>query len=87
MARDLVIAEKQQAVLGLRVLRAMHRQGWTIPHLARVAGVPLSTVQKLVAGASRQPSVWTVWLLAQALGVSLDHLTDAHCTPHAAAAD
>ena len=69
-----VLADKQEALLGLRVFTHMHRQGLTIPRLAKAAHVPLSTVQKIVAGKGKQPSVWTIWALARALGVTMDFL-------------
>jgi len=69
-----VIAEKQEALLGLRVLTEMHRRGLSIPRLAKEAHVPLSTVQKICKGAGKQPSVWTIWSLAQALDVGMDYL-------------
>jgi transcriptional regulator with XRE-family HTH domain len=72
-----VLAEKQEALLGLRVLTRMHRLGLSIPQLARAAHLPLSAVQKICAGRSKQPSVWTIWALAQVLGVSMDFLCGA----------
>lgn len=76
-----VIAEKQEAVLGLRVFTAMHRHGWTIPKLAKAAHVPLSTVQKICKGEGKQPSLWTIWALARALGVTIDYLAGDTETP------
>ena len=69
-----VIAEKQEAMLGLRVFTEMHRMGFTIPKLAKASRVPLSTVQKICKGAGKHPSVWTIWALAHALNVSIDYL-------------
>jgi len=37
--------------------------------------LPLSVVQKLIAGEGRQTSVWTLARLADTLAVSLDYLT------------
>ena len=71
-----MLAEKQEALLGLRLLTQMHKRGLTIPGLARASHVPLSTVQKLCKGEGKQPSVWTVWALARALGVTIDFLCD-----------
>jgi transcriptional regulator with XRE-family HTH domain len=70
----LVIAEKQEALLGLRVMTHMHNAGLSIPQLAKRAHVPLSVVQKIVAGEGKRPSVWTVWALAEVLEVSMDYL-------------
>lgn len=71
----LIVQEKLPPLLGLRLLTAMTRQGLTIPKLARKADVHLSAVQKVLAGTSKQPSVWTIWRLALALNLSLDDLT------------
>ena len=68
------IADAQDALLGLRVFTQMHKRGLSIPQLAKQARVPLSTVQKICAGKSKQPSVWTIWALAQVLGGSVDAL-------------
>ena len=72
MALD--VAEKQQAFLGLRVLTLAQRRGLSIPQLAKAARLPLSTVQKIVAGDSKQPSAWTIWALAVVLETSTDFL-------------
>ena len=42
--------------------------------LAKRAEVPLRTVQRIVAGEGKQPSVWTIAALARVLGVSVDDL-------------
>lgn len=70
----MVIAEIQEALLGLRVLTQMGKRGISIPKLAQQAGLPLSTVQKIVAGKSKQPSLWTIRKLADTLDVSIDYL-------------
>src|SRR5262245_52096340 len=63
------------AVLGLRVLTMMHQRGLSIPKLARQSGVALAAVQRIVAGKSHAPSVWTLVAFANVLDVSLDYLT------------
>jgi transcriptional regulator with XRE-family HTH domain len=63
------------AVLGLRVLTLMHQRGLSIPQLARQSGVALAAVQRIVAGKSHEPSVWTLVAFANVLDVSLDYLT------------
>jgi predicted transcriptional regulator len=65
---------KHEALLGLRVQTEMLRQGLTIPKLAKAADLPLSTVQKIVAGKGNQPSVWTVCALARILKTRVDYL-------------
>ena len=68
------IAEKDDALLGLRVFTAMHHHQLSIPKLAKAAHLPLSAVQKIVAGKGKQPSVWTIAALADALDTSVDFL-------------
>jgi transcriptional regulator with XRE-family HTH domain len=70
----ITLADKHEAFLGLRTLTRAHQRGWSIPQLAKAARLPLSTVQKICAGKSKQPSVWTIWALAEVLDVSMDYL-------------
>ena len=81
------ITTQQEAVLGLHVLTEMRRQGLSIPQLAKQSGIALSTIQKLVAGKGKQVSVWTVWAVADVLGVSLDALVGRTPPADRAAAD
>src|SRR5215475_13826813 len=64
----------RQALLAARLEAVMRRQGLSVRQLAIRAGLPLSVVQKLVAGEGRQTSIWTVAQLADTLAVSLDYL-------------
>ena len=70
----MVFAEKQEALLGLRVLTLAHQQGFSIPQLAKAARLALSGVQKICKGEGKQPSVWTIWALAEVLDTSMDYL-------------
>jgi len=65
----------RQALLAARLEAVMRRQGLSVRQLALRAGLPLSVVQKLIAGDGRQTSVWTLVQLADILAVSLDYLT------------
>jgi transcriptional regulator with XRE-family HTH domain len=65
----------RQALLAARLEAVMRRQGLSVRQLALRAGLPLSVVQKLIAGEGRQTSVWTLAQLADTLAVSLDYLT------------
>ena len=67
--------ETGQALLAARLEAVMRRQGLSVRQLAIRAGLPLSVVQKLIAGEGRQTSVWTLAQLADTLAVSLDYLT------------
>jgi transcriptional regulator with XRE-family HTH domain len=64
----------RQALLAARLEAVMRRQGLSVRQLALRAGLPLSVVQKLIAGEGRQTSVWTLAQLADTLAVSLDYL-------------
>ena len=64
----------RQALLAARLEAVMLRQGLSVRQLAIRAGLPLSVVQKLIAGEGRQTSVWTLTQLTDTLAVSLDYL-------------
>ena len=62
------------ALLGLRIMTLLHQQRLSVYMLAKRAEVPLRTVQRIVAGEGKQPSVWTIAAIARVLGVSIDEL-------------
>src|SRR5262245_37675878 len=66
--------ETPAAMLGLRIMTLLHHQQMSVYMLAKRAEVPLRTVQRIVAGDGKQPSVWTIAALARVLGVSVDDL-------------
>src|SRR5215510_1175413 len=66
------------ALLGLRIMTLLHQQGMSVYMLAKRADVPLRTVQRIVAGEGKQPSVWTIAALARVLSVSMDALCRLH---------
>ena len=68
------IAATRQALLSARLEAVMRRQGLSVRQLAIQAELPLSVVQKLIAGEGRQTSIWTLVQLADTLAVSLDYL-------------
>ena len=80
--------------LGSRIAHALRREregaGVSVSELARRAGVSKATVSQLEGGAGN-PSVETLWALADALGVTFAHFVDEEAaTPtlvRAAAAD
>src|SRR5712691_10577313 len=73
--RDMVTTTAtRQALLAARLEAVMRRQGLSVRQLALRAGLPLSVVQKLIAGEGRQTSIWTLVQLADTLAVSLDYL-------------
>ena len=66
--------ESPAAMLGLRIMTLLHHQRLSVYMLAKRAEVPLRTVQRIVAGEGKQPSVWTIAALARVLGVGVDDL-------------
>ena len=68
------IATTRQALLAARLEAVMRRQRLSVRQLALRAELPLSVVQKLIAGEGRQTSIWTLVQLADTLAVSLDYL-------------
>lgn len=66
--------DNREALLGLRIMTLLHRQHKSVYALAKHAGLPLRTVQRICQGEGKQPSVWTIAAIARVLGVSLDDL-------------
>ena len=67
--------------LGLRLMTLLHQQRKSVYALAKQAGVPLHTVQRICKGEGKQPSVWTIAAIARVLGVSMDELVGMHEMP------
>ena len=63
-----------EALLGLRIMTLLHRQQKSVYALAKHAGLPVHTVQRICKGKGKQPSVWMIASIARTLGVSLDDL-------------
>jgi len=66
--------DTQEALLGLRLMTLLHKQQKSVYALAKQAGVPVHTVQRICKGEGKQPSVWTIAAMARVLGVSMDDL-------------
>ena len=73
-----------EALMELRIMTLLHRQQKSVYALAKHAGLPVHTVQRICKGAGKQPSVWTIAAIARVLGVSMDELVGLHETPQAA---
>src|SRR5216683_3223029 len=77
-----------EALLGLRIMTLLHRQQKSVYALAKHAGLPVHTVQRICKGEGKQPSVWTIAAIARVLGVSMDELvglsTEAQVAPSGA---
>ena len=67
-----------EALLGLRIMTLLHRQQKSVYALAKHAGLPVHTVQRICKGEGKQPSVWTIAAIARVLGVSMDDLVGLH---------
>jgi transcriptional regulator with XRE-family HTH domain len=80
--------DNPEALLGLRIMTLLHRQQKSVYALAKHAGLPVKTVQRICKGEGKQPSVWTIAAIAHVLGVSMDDLVglheDAQAAPSAA---
>jgi len=63
-----------KALLGLRIMTLLHHQQKSVYALAKHAGLPVHTVQRICKGEGKQPSGWTIAAIARALGVSMDDL-------------
>jgi len=63
-----------EALLGLRIMTLLHLQQKSVYALAKHAGLPVHTVQRICKGEGKQPSVWTIAAIARALGASMDDL-------------
>jgi transcriptional regulator with XRE-family HTH domain len=68
------VPARGQEQLGVRLAAARRRTGLTQEELARRAGVKLDTVRAIEQGRTRNPGIFTVLLLADQLGVTLDAL-------------
>jgi len=75
-----------EALLGLRIMTLLHRQQKSVYALAKHAGLPVHTVQRICKGGGKQPSVWTIAAIARVLGVSMDELVGLHDTQAAPSA-
>ena len=66
--------DNPEAMLGLRIMTLLHRQQKSVYALAKQAGLPVKTVQRICKGEGKQPSVWTIVAIARVLDVSIDEL-------------
>ena len=66
--------DNPEAMLGLRIMTLLHRQQKSVYALAKQAGLPVKTVQRICKGEGKQPSVWTIDAIARVLDVSIDEL-------------
>ena len=67
-----------EALLGLRIMTLLHRKQKSVYALAKQAGLPVKTVQRICKGEGKQPSVWTIVAIARVLEVRVDELVSVH---------
>lgn len=67
--------------MGLELINKLrHEQGLKSEELAIKAGVPIGTLNKILNGQTKNPSLETVFALAHALGCSVDDFDDEDST-------
>lgn len=59
-----------------KMLEIMKEKGMSLNDLAAASGVPVGTVNKIVHGITKEPSVEKVWKIVHVLGHSLDEFVD-----------
>lgn len=60
--------------IGKKLKEVSEERGWTFYVLAKHAGVPLTTLLHIVDGSTKNPGVYTVIRLCEALEMSLEEL-------------
>lgn len=59
-----------------RILKLCGERGWTIRQLADAADIPLTTIESILYGYSKNPGILTCMKIARALGVSVEELVN-----------
>jgi len=59
-----------------KILKIMKEKGINSKQLSELSGIPVSTVNKIIYGITREPSVNAVMAIAHALDCTLDELLD-----------
>lgn len=75
------IIEKDNALLGLRILSRLRHDNMSVYELAKRSHIAESALQRICAGAAKNPGAWTIVAIADVLEVSTDWLlgrTEAH---------
>lgn len=69
-------SEALSRAIGYRLVLLCDERGITINRLATLAGLTQSTVDSIVKGKSRNPSIITMKRVCDALGVTVDQFLD-----------
>lgn len=63
--------------MGFEIINKLRKEkGLTLKQLSDVSGVPLGTLNKIVNGITKDPTLETVFLLARALNCKVDDFDD-----------
>lgn len=62
------------STIGQTIKKLRNEKGWSQDELARIAGVPFTTVAKIETGVIKNPSIEKMAKIAKALGVKVDEL-------------
>lgn len=66
--------EEQKNIIGEKLSRSCNDRGLSFYMLARNAGVPLTTLMHIIDGTTKNPGIYTVVRICNALDVSMDEL-------------
>lgn len=66
--------EEQKNIIGERLSRSCNDKGLSFYMLARNAEVPLTTLMHIIDGTTRNPGIYTVVRICNALELSIDEL-------------
>ena len=58
------------------IQQELDRRGWTQKELALRAGIAAATINHIMTGRIVSPTVFTLWRIAKALGLTLNDLTE-----------
>lgn len=61
--------------IGLRIIQLREKKGWSQADLARACGKDRQAIEKLENG-KVNPTLWTLWEVAEGLGVGLKEVID-----------
>jgi putative transcriptional regulator len=61
--------------IGLRIIQLREKKGWSQADLARACGKDRQAIEKLDNG-KVNPTLWTLWEVAEGLGVNLVDLVN-----------
>ena len=61
--------------IGLKIAKLLEVKGWSETKLANKANIPQPTVHRITSGESKSPRLANIKAIAEALNVSVAHLT------------